>query len=444
VGVLAGKRVVLGVSGGIAAYKAVELARELVQAGADVRVVMSPSARRFVGEITFSTLTGNPVVSELFPDPAPPEIPHTSLARWAELVIVAPATATTTAKQALGIADTALTALLLATPAPVLLAPAMHTEMWEAEATARNVETLRGRGVAFVGPEAGELAGRDVGMGRLAEVASIVQAAEELLRRPRPAGPSAGDLGGLRFVVSAGGTQEPIDPVRYVGNRSSGRMGYAIAAEALQRGAAVTLVSGPTHLEPPAGADLVRVTTAAEMREAVLGAAAGAAAVVMAAAVADWRPVAPAGQKLKKADGPPSVQLEATADILAELGASRRPGQVLAGFSAETEDVEVRARRKLLAKSLDLVVGNLVGVGDSGFEVDTNRAVVVHRSGQVDDLGLVTKRELARHVVDAVAALLAPPVLRVSRAPDAPHAPGATGVLGTPGGSAGSPSSGEG
>ncbi|HEY8200671.1 MAG TPA: bifunctional phosphopantothenoylcysteine decarboxylase/phosphopantothenate--cysteine ligase CoaBC [Actinomycetota bacterium] len=418
-GVLAGKRVVLGVCGGIAAYKSVELARELMRAGAGVRVVMSPSARRFVGEITFSTLTGNPVESELFPEPAPPEIPHTSLARWADLVVVAPATATTMAKQALGIADSALTALLLATTAPVLLAPAMHTEMWEAEATAGNVATLRRRGVAFVGPEAGELAGGDVGMGRLAEVASIVLAAEDVVRR-------RGELEGVRVVVSAGGTQEPIDPVRYIGNRSSGRMGYAIAAEALRRGAAVTLVSGPTHLEPPAGAELVRVTTAAEMREAVLGAAAGAAAVVMAAAVADWRPVTSAGRKLKKADGPPSVELTATGDILAELGAARRPGQVLAGFSAETEDVEARARRKLLAKSLDLVVGNLVGVGDSGFEVETNRAVVVHRSGRVDDLGLVTKAELARHVVDAVGALLGP---RGAAAPDAPGSPPGSGEL---------------
>jgi phosphopantothenoylcysteine decarboxylase/phosphopantothenate--cysteine ligase len=419
VGALLGKRVVLGVCGGIAAYKSVELARELVRAGADVRVVMSPSARRFVGEITFSTLTGNPVESELFPEPAPPEIPHTSLARWADLVVVAPATATTMAKQALGIADTAVAALLLATAAPVLLAPAMHTEMWEADATVANVETLRRRGVAFVGPEAGELAGWDVGVGRLAEVASILRAAEDVVRR-------GGELDGVRVVVSAGGTQEPIDPVRYIGNRSSGRMGYAIAAEALRRGAAVTLVSGPTHLEPPAGAELVRVTTAAEMRDAILRAAGEAAAVVMAAAVADWRPVTSAGRKLKKADGPPTVELTATGDILAELGAARRPGQVLAGFSAETEDVEARARRKLLAKSLDLVVGNLVGVGDSGFEVETNRAVVVHRSGQVDDLGLVTKRELARHVVDAVAVLLGP---RMAATPEAPGGPPGSGEL---------------
>jgi phosphopantothenoylcysteine decarboxylase/phosphopantothenate--cysteine ligase len=398
--VLAGRRIVLCVCGGIAAYKAVELARELIRAGAEVRVVMSPAATRFVGEITFSTLTDHPVATSLFPDPAPPQVPHTSLARWADLVVVAPATATTMAKTAVGIADSAVTALLLATAAPVLMAPAMHTEMWEAEPTVRNVETLRGRGVVFVGPDAGELAGRDVGLGRLAEVAAIVAAAEAVAV-PR------GDLAGVAVLVTAGGTQEPIDPVRYIGNRSSGRMGYALAAEAIRRGARLTLVSGPTHLEPPPSATVVRVATAAEMRAAVLEAAVDAAVVVMAAAVADWRPVASAGRKLKKADGPPIVELTPTEDILAELGKSRRPGQVLVGFSAETEDVEARARRKLLSKSLDLVVGNLVGVGDSGFSVETNRAVIVHRTGTVDDLGLVPKTELAGRLFDAVAALLA-------------------------------------
>jgi phosphopantothenoylcysteine decarboxylase/phosphopantothenate--cysteine ligase len=338
-------------------------------------------------------------VSELFPEPAPALIPHTSLARWADLVVVAPATATTIAKYALGIADTALTALLLASGSPVLLAPAMHTEMWEAEATARNVETLRGRGVAFVGPEAGELAGRDVGLGRLAEVPSILAAAGKLVRRD-------GELAGVRVVVSAGGTQEPIDPVRYIGNRSSGRMGFAVVAEAVRRGAAVTLVSGPSHLEPPPGVSLVRVTTAAEMRAAMLREAEAATVVVMAAAVADWRPSSSAGRKLKKSEGPPRLELTATEDILAELGAARRSGQVLVGFSAETEDVEARARRKLLAKSLDLVVGNLVGVEDSGFGTETNRAVIVHRGGRVDELGLVTKRELAARLIDAVTDLL--------------------------------------
>jgi phosphopantothenoylcysteine decarboxylase/phosphopantothenate--cysteine ligase len=396
---LQGKRVVLAVCGGIAAYKAVELARELNHAGAEVRVVLSRSARRFVGPITFSTLTGHPVETELFPEPAPARIPHTSLARWAELVVVAPATATTLAKWALGIADTAVTALLLATTAPVLVAPAMHTEMWEAEATAANVETLRRRGVAFVGPEVGELAGGDVGIGRLAEVASILEGAEDLLR-------SGGALSGVEVVVSAGGTQEPIDAVRYIGNRSSGRMGYAVAAEALRRGAVVTLVSGPSHLDPPAGARLVRVRTAAEMRDAVCKAAEEASVVVMAAAVADWRPASPAGRKLKKADGPPRIELVPTEDVLAALGAARRPDQVLVGFSAETEDVEASARSKLESKALDLVVGNLVGVDDSGFEVATNRAVIVERGGRVEDLGLVDKGELARRLLDAVLTVL--------------------------------------
>ena len=396
---LAGRNIVLCVCGGVAAYKAVELARALVRCGAEVRVAMSPPATRFVGEMTFSTLTGHPVATSLFPDPAPPQVPHTSLARWADLVVVAPATATTMAKAAVGIADSAVTALLLATPAPVLMAPAMHTEMWVAPATARNVETLAARGVAFVGPEAGELAGRDTGLGRMSEPAAILAAAEALAR-------GSGDLAGVEILVTAGGTQEPIDPVRYIGNRSSGRMGYAVAAEAVRRGGRVTLVSGPTHLVPPPAASVVGVSTAAQMRTAVLEAAGRAAVVVMAAAVADWRPATPAGSKLKKADGPPQVELAPTEDILAELGAGRRPGQVLVGFSAETEDVEARARRKLLAKSLDLVVGNLVGVGDSGFSVETNRAVIVHRSGGVDDLGLVPKAEVARRLLDAVAALL--------------------------------------
>jgi phosphopantothenoylcysteine decarboxylase/phosphopantothenate--cysteine ligase len=397
--VLAGRNIVLCVCGGVAAYKAVELARELIRAGAEVRVVMSPAATRFVGEITFSTLTGHPVATGLFPEPAPARVPHTSLARWADLVIVAPATATTMAKAAVGIADSAVTALLLATPAPVLMAPAMHTEMWEAPATVRNAATLASRGVAFVGPEAGELAGRDTGAGRLSEPPTIVAAAERLVR-------GSGDLAGVEVLVTAGGTQEPIDPVRYIGNRSSGRMGYAVAAEATRRGARVTLVSGPTHLTPPPGASVVGVSTAAQMRTAVLEAAGRAAVVVMAAAVADWRPATQAGSKLKKAEGPPRLELAPTEDILAELGAARRPGQVLVGFSAETEDVEARARRKLLSKSLDLVVGNLVGVGDSGFSVETNRAVIVHRSGAVDDLGLVAKADLARRLLDAVVALL--------------------------------------
>ena len=393
---ITGKRLVLGVCGGIAAYKVVELARRLTQAGAEVRVVMTRAATRFVGPITFSTLTGHPVVTDLFPEPAPPEIAHTSLGRSADLVVVAPATADAIAKYALGLADDVLSALLLATRAPVVMAPAMHTEMWENEATAGNVEVLRGRGVVFVGPDSGALAGPDEGPGRLADVTAILETIGAALPRRH-------DLDGRRVVVTAGGTQEPIDPVRFVANRSSGRMGYELAAEALRRGARVTLVTGPTHLTPPPAADVVRVRTASEMLDAALRAAESADVVVMAAAVADWRPAAPAAAKLKKGDGPPALVLEPTEDVLGALAARRRNGQVLVGFAAETEDLESRARAKLAAKSLDLIVGNLVGVGDSGFEVATNRAVLVGRDDRVDRLPLVSKRELAATILDAVA-----------------------------------------
>ena len=391
---LAGRRVVVGVCGGIAAYKVVELARRLTQAGAEVRAVMTPAATQFVGPLTFSTLTGHPVASDLFGDPAPPEILHTTLGRWADLIVVAPATADTIGKYALGLADDVLSALLLATRARVVMAPAMHTEMWENPATARNVETLRGRGVVFVGPDKGALAGPGEGPGRLAEIPAILEAVTEELNRGT-------ELAGRHVVVSAGGTQEPIDPVRFIGNRSSGRMGYELAAEALRRGARVTLVTGPSHLLPPADAEVVRVGTAAEMFTAVLNAAEGADVVVMAAAVADWRPAAASDRKLKKDGGPPQVVLEPTEDILGALGARRHNGQVLVGFAAETEDVEARARAKLLAKSVDLVVGNLVGVDDSGFDTETNRAVLVDRNG-VYQLPLGSKRALAATILDAV------------------------------------------
>ncbi len=399
-GSLSGMRVVLGVCGGIAAYKAVELARDLQSEGAVVRVAMTREATRFVGPITFSTLTGHPVTTDLLPEAAPPEIPHTTLARMADVVVIVPATANLIAKCAVGIADDPVSSLLLAARAPVIVAPAMHAEMWENEATRGNVATLKRRGIIFVGPVSGPLAGGDEGIGRLADAGSILAAIEDEVGRKA-------DLAGRRVVVSAGGTREPIDPVRFIGNRSSGRMGYEIAFEALSRGASVTLVSGPTHLESPEAAETIRVETAAEMREAVVGAARGADLVVMAAAVADWRPVAPPAAKLKKAAGPPRIELEATEDILGELSRERAfadggPRQVLVGFCAETEDLEDRTRRKLESKGLDLIVGNLVGVADSGFDVDTNRAVLLDRSGRIDRLGLISKRELARAMLDAV------------------------------------------
>lgn len=392
---VAGKKIGLGVCGGIAAYKVVELARELTQAGADVRVVMTPSATQFVGPITFSTLTGNPVRTELFPDPPPAEIPHTDLGRWADLIVVAPATAKVIAKFAQGISDDLMSALLLSARGPIVMAPAMHAEMWENEATAQSVEVLRARGVRFVGPETGPLAGGEEGIGRLAGIPAILEAVDDELRRKE-------DLAGVRVVVTAAGTQEPLDAVRFIGNRSSGRMGYEIAHEAVRRGAKVTLVSGPTHLAPPLAAECVQVRTAAEMREAVLAAAEDASIVIMNAAVADWRPAHPAEGKLRKTSGPPPIELVPTGDILAELGARRSEHQVLVGFCAETEDLEARAREKLESKSADLMVANLVGVVDSGFEVETNRAVLVDRFGRVDALPLLGKRELARLILDAV------------------------------------------
>ncbi|MEX0790681.1 MAG: bifunctional phosphopantothenoylcysteine decarboxylase/phosphopantothenate--cysteine ligase CoaBC [Actinomycetota bacterium] len=398
---LAGSRIALGVCGGIAAYKVAGLARELTQAGADVRVVMTPSAMNFIGPITFSTLTGNPVRSELFPASAPSEIPHTDLGRTSDLVIIAPATAKTIAKSAQGVSDDLLSALLLSAACPIVMAPAMHTEMWQNEATRQNVTTLVARGIRMVGPEVGALAGPDVGVGRMAEISDILQAAdEELARRV--------ELTGIPVVITAAGTREPIDAMRFIGNASSGTMGYELAFEAVRRNAQVTLITGPTHLTPPDAATVVRVTTAAEMREAVLKATASASVLIMAAAVSDWRPVTVAGSKLKKSGGPPDLPLESTPDILAEVGESRRTGglpdlKVLVGYCAETENLHEAAEKKLKAKSLDLAVANLVGAVDSGVGLNTLRALMLDRRGRLDDLGLVTKRVLARRVIDAAA-----------------------------------------
>ncbi len=329
-------------------YKVAGLARDLTQAGADVHVVMTPSAMNFVGPITFSTLTGNPVRSELFPATAPTEIPHTDLGRTSDLVLIAPATAKTIAKSAQGVSDDLISALLLSAACPIVMVPAMHTEMWQNEATQQNVTTLVARGIRMVGPVVGALAGPDVGAGRMAELADILQAAdEELGRRVQ--------LAGCSVVVTAAGTREPIDAMRFIGNASSGRMGYELAFEAVRRGAQVTLITGPTHLTPPDAATVVRVTTAAEMRDAVLKAVPSASVLVMAAAVSDWRSAWTSATKLKKSSGPPKLELESTPDILAEVGETRRSGglpelKVLVGYCAETEDLEKAAARKLEAQ----------------------------------------------------------------------------------------------
>jgi phosphopantothenoylcysteine decarboxylase / phosphopantothenate---cysteine ligase len=387
---LAGRRVVLGVCGGIAAYKAVEVCRRMVDAGAHVIPVLTRGSLRFIGETTFSALASERARTSLFDDADP--IPHTRLGQSADLIVVAPATARVLGSYAAGISNDLLTATLLATRAPVLVAPAMHTEMWEHPAVQDNLTTLRARGVNVVDPASGRLAGGDIGAGRLADPVDIVLSAERVL------GPR--DLAGLRVVITAGGTREPIDPVRFIGNRSSGKQGHALADEAAARGATVTLVT-TTDRPTPSGATVVRVTTAAEMEAAVLASAAGADIVVMAAAVADFRPAAAAPQKLKKSQGLPEITLEPTADILAALGARKAAGQVLVGFAAETIKVREHAVDKLRRKGIDLIVANDVSAPLAGFEHDTNEVVVLDAHGGVREIPLMDKRGVARAVLDA-------------------------------------------
>jgi phosphopantothenoylcysteine decarboxylase / phosphopantothenate---cysteine ligase len=397
-------RVVLGVSGGIAAYKACEVLRGLTESGHDVRVVPTSSALRFVGVATWAALSGHPVSTEVWDDVH--EVPHVHLGQQADLVIVVPATADLLARAAHGLADDLLTSTLLTARCPVLYVPAMHTEMWEHPATSANVALLRSRGALVVEPAVGRLTGADTGRGRLPDPDEIVGIARELL-----VGATGGaDLAGRHVVVSAGGTREHLDPVRFLGNRSSGRQGYALARSAVGRGAKVTLVSANSALPDPAGADLVRVVSAAELRMAVLDAAATADAVVMAAAVADFRPTSYADSKIKKAadGGVPHLVLERTEDILAELSRHRRrDGQVIVGFAAETGDatgsVLDHGRAKLAAKGCDLLVVNEVGV-DRGFESEDNEAVVLGADGSSTPIPRGPKAAIAHVVWDLVRA----------------------------------------
>jgi phosphopantothenoylcysteine decarboxylase/phosphopantothenate--cysteine ligase len=402
VATLSGVRVVLGVSGGIAAYKAVEVCRRLVDLGAHVVPILTAGALRFVGEATFSALASERAHTSVFEDSDP--IPHTHLGQGANLVIVAPATARVIGSYAAGISSDLLIATLLATRAPVLVCPAMHTEMWEHAAVQENLEVLRRRGVYIVEPASGRLAGGDVGMGRLAEPSDIVAAAVRIVSEARPL-----DLAGRRVLVTAGGTREPIDPVRFIANRSSGKQGYALAEAARARGAIVTLVT-TVQLPAPAGAEVVNVDTAAEMADAVLSRAADQDLIVMAAAVADFRPSTEAPTKIRKASGPPELVLEPTLDVLAALGSRRRNGQVLVGFAAETESVVERSMQKLASKGVDLVVGNDVAADGVGFSHDTNAVTIVSADGRTD-IPLTSKRVVADAVLDAaVARLQAAPV----------------------------------
>ena len=402
---LAGATVVVGVAGGIAAYKAAELVRLLTKAGADVWTVMTRRAQKFVGPLTFQALTGHPVFTDLFNLTQESEIGHIQVADRADLVVIAPATASTIARLAAGLADDALTAVALATKAPVLLAPSMNVNMWNHPLTRANLQRLVDvAGHRVVGPGDGFLACRWTGPGRLAEPADIVEAAARVL--------SPQDLAGRRVVVTAGPTHEPVDPVRFLGNRSSGKMGYALAAAAARRGADVTLISGPVELEASPGLTVVRVEDARAMHDAVAGASDAADVVIMAAAVADFRPTQPGDRKMKRSEmsHAPTIALEVNPDILAALGAARtarratRP--LLVGFAAETHDVIAYARAKLAAKGCDLVVANDVTEPGAGFAVDTNRVVLVDAAGDTE-VPAGPKSQVAHRVLDRVAAMIA-------------------------------------
>jgi phosphopantothenoylcysteine decarboxylase/phosphopantothenate--cysteine ligase len=395
---LAGKSVVLGVTGGIAAYKAVEVASRLRKLGATVYVVMTRAAASFVAPLTFREISGNPVVTSMWDEPKQWNVEHIALATRADLVLIAPATANVIGKLAAGIADDMLTTTVMATKAPVLLAPAMNSNMYLNPVVQANIAKLTGLGYHFLPPDEGPLACGTEGPGRLPEPAAIVAEAAALLG-------AAGGLAGRKVLVTAGPTREALDPVRYISNHSSGKMGYALAAAAAARGADVVLVTGPTALTPPPRVRTVPVETAAEMLAAVLAEYDDCDVVVKAAAVADYRPAAPAEHKIKKTDDALTLTLTKNADILAELG--RRKGrQVLVGFAAETRDLAANARAKLTKKNLDMIVANDVTAPGAGFNADTNAVRLLYRDGRAEELDLMAKAELAGVIFDRICALL--------------------------------------
>ena len=389
------KTVVVGVTGGIACYKAAELVRLLVKGGFAVQVIMTRGALEFVTPLTFQTLSGRPVATETFSLTQESQIGHINLADAADLFVIAPATANAIGKIAAGIADDLLTTVLMATQAPVLIAPAMNVHMYENAILQENIRKLRRVGYHFMQPEAGYLACGYEGKGRLPEPGNIVEEIRRLLKKR--------DLTGEKFVITAGPSREPLDPVRYISNRSSGKMGYALARAAVLRGAEVVLVSGPTALEAPSGARLISVNTAAEMRQALLEEFPGSTSVIMAAAVADYRPVEISNKKLKRAKGPLDLRLEPNPDILQELG-QKKNGKLLVGFAAETEDLTTNAARKLREKNIDMIVANDVTQPGGGFDGDTNIATIIDRGGVIS-LPLMTKDELADRIYDHLLAL---------------------------------------
>ncbi|MEE9400100.1 MAG: bifunctional phosphopantothenoylcysteine decarboxylase/phosphopantothenate--cysteine ligase CoaBC [Dehalococcoidales bacterium] len=392
---LANKTIVLGITGGIAAYKAADIASKLTQAGARVEVVMTESATEFVTPLTLRSITGRPVVTDMFEPVTEYSIEHIALAEAADVIAIAPATANTIARLAVGIADDMLTCLVLATKAPVIIAPAMNDRMFQNPVTQHNLNKLKARGFTIIDPGYGRLASGKIGWGRLADVEIIISTIKQVLSRKS-------DLAGKGMVVTAGGTQEPIDPVRHIGNRSSGKMGYAVAEAARDRGATITLITAPTSLPEPAGIKVVHVQTARQMKAAVAKAAVKADALIMAAAVADYQPKDTAKNKIKKENLELTLELVRTPDILTEV----KGNFLKIGFAAESEDVVDNARLKLEKKRLDLIVANDITGADSGFGADTNKVTLVDRKGNIESLPLLTKREVADKILDKVIELI--------------------------------------
>jgi phosphopantothenoylcysteine decarboxylase/phosphopantothenate--cysteine ligase len=395
--------ILLGITGGIAAYKSAELARLFVKEGCEVRVIMTRAACRFIAPLTFETLTGHEVHTEMFPSDRLYGTHHIDLADGADLIVVAPATANFLGKAANGIADDMLTTTFAAVTCPVLIAPAMNSNMWDSPSVKRNVEILRSYGFNFIGPDEGDLACGWVGRGRMVEPGVILKKSLEIL-----AGASArraGRLKGKKMLVTASGTREPIDAVRFISNRSSGRMGYAIAMQAGAEGAEVTLVSAPSSLPEPKGVDMIKVETAAEMAESVKKYFVQCDALVMAAAVADYTPVDPKSNKMKKSETGLILDLKPTDDILQSV-AGMKDNQVVVGFALETDDAEANARRKLESKNLDFVVLNNPKEPGAGFDIDTNRADIVYADGRIEKLELMSKRDLASEIIDRIIKLM--------------------------------------
>jgi phosphopantothenoylcysteine decarboxylase/phosphopantothenate--cysteine ligase len=398
---ISNKTIILGITGGIAAYKAAEIASQLTQAGAKVNVIMTKEAIQFISPVTFRAVTGRPVVTEMFDLSSEFSIEHVSLAKAADIIVIAPATANIIAKLAAGIADDMLCCTVLATKAPVLIAPAMETNMYNNPVTQDNLSKLKARDFMIIAPATGWLASGKEGLGRLADINDVMGSIRQVLG-------GDGDLAGKRIVVTAGGTQEPIDPVRYISNRSSGKMGYALAEAARARGAKVTLVTAPTSLPEPAGVNVVKVNTAREMHQAVEKVATQADALVMAAAVADYRPTKAAKGKIKKGEAGLTLELECTPDILGSV----KGNFIKVGFAAESSNLVENAKQKLKQKGLDFIVANDITASDSGFGTDSNRVTIIDRGGKVNSLPLMPKREVADKILDRVAELLPKPKSR--------------------------------